>query len=296
MQCALGKVRMCSTRVTLEYLATLFAIASAAVWFLAAKIEFPTLGGILGDIDPDIARRSNEAFRAQANRNKWAAVLTAAAVFLFALAMAVPCGQTAGGGTDLFWMLNWDDATRKKAGELTGLVTPFLTPIILIITLIFTIRMTISQKRSDNAKDFGGQFNKLMDDKDAILRQEVNDGTTASDRTSIQRNLYHYYNQLYALQFTEFYAYRARYLERRIFTLWMRSRAREYAQENIHGLLACQQGWTNWLNERHGNAVDDYTKFMDKVHRCGIDHRAVDRVVGRHGAWWQRWRWWIPFL
>jgi hypothetical protein len=204
---------MCGTQITIEYIATLLGIAAGLLWLLAANVNLPRLQGIAAPIDVDAARRSAEAYRLQASRNKRAAVVTALAVLFTAIAMTIPCGQPYSIWRAPDWLgkaSNWDLGIANWKDFLI-VVAPFVTATVLIATLIATINMTRSQKRSDNAKDFGEQFNKLMEKKEAWVGESAVPDAERQEAANIAetKKIKHYYAQLYALQFTEFYAFRS---------------------------------------------------------------------------------------
>lgn len=194
---------MCNAHVTIEYFATIAGLLAALFWLTAASVSFARLSGAPAPIDPDLVRTGAEAHRLQATRSRRAAITTAVAILLIAIAMAIPCGQTYSWGAP-GWLANifqWDSGIQNWKDFLT-VIAPFVTATVLVITLAVTINMTRSQKRSDHAKDFGDQFNQLMDKKKgwvdaaAVPANEIQDARHDGVRSEIK----HYYAQLYALQ------------------------------------------------------------------------------------------------
>ena len=180
----------------------------------------------------------------------------------------------------------WVHANKETLVTMAPFAGATITATVLVLTFYGTVRMTKSLRKSDMAVQFGDDFNELMEKKHKLLTRQVtepNGWQAPAGRNFLQVEAYHYYAQFFAFQFTEFYAYQSGYIERDVFSIWVRSRRREFNNENIHD-VSYGAGWQEWLVERHRNARDDFTRFMDDIHRCNTDDE-VDRVVGEYGPW-----------
>jgi hypothetical protein len=189
----------------------------------------------------------------------------------------------------------WVHDNKENLVTIAPFVGATITATVLVLTFYGTVRMTKSLRKSDMAVQFGDDFNELMEKKHKIQTGQIMPPTgwqqATGGRTFLQLEAYHDYTQFFSFQFNEFHAYQSGYVDRDLFTIWMRSRRREFNHENIHG-VSYGVGWQEWLVERHRNARDDFTRFMDDVHRCNTDEE-VDRVVGSYGPWSARIRSWL---
>jgi hypothetical protein len=182
------------------------------------------------------------------------------------------------------------------------------TPFVTMGVLWATIRMTKGLKKTDTLISFGQRFNELMMFRHA-LDKRVNDlenlAGAAFDgaKASLKADALNYYRQHFDLQFNEFYAFRKGLLDREIFTLWMRTRARQFATDCI-GATYYEEGWKYWRTGWRVDKQDAFTRFMIQIHGCVAEgaHRKdlsnaelvseakrVIKTVKQHAPWW---RWW----
>ena len=179
-------------------------------------------------------------------------------------------------------------------------VAPYVTATVLALTFYGTIRVTRSQKKTDTAVEFGRTFIELMDRKHKLVSGQVAvpQAAEATDqdradqmRAFLQGEALHYYAQFFAFQFSEFHAYTQGYVDKDVFTIWMKSRWRDFKRpETIFGVTYID-GWGHWKTVQHNDGRDKFVEFMKLVHSCDTMDE-VDAVVSSFGPWWLRWHSW----
>jgi hypothetical protein len=188
----------------------------------------------------------------------------------------------------------WIRDNKDNLGTIVPLVGTAITAAVLILTFYGTSRLTKSLRKSHLAVQFGDDFNKLMEMKHKIKTGQVTTPPTWNEQRDgkfLQVEAYHYYAQFFGFQFSEFHAYQAGYIDRDVFTVWMKSRPREFRNESLQN-VSYEAGWRGWLVERNRNVRDNFTHFMEDIHRCDTDED-VERVVGEYGPWSARLRAWL---
>jgi hypothetical protein len=182
-------------------------------------------------------------------------------------------------------------------------IAPYITATVLTLTFYGTIRIQRAQKKSETAAEFGSAFIQLMEQKHKLETNQIDLPRALTTQETQQQQVTdflasearHYYAQFFAFQFSEFHAYKNGYIGKDVFSIWMKSRWREFrAPEAIHGVTYAA-GWDHWKQVRHNNAEDEFVRFMREIHGCQ-NEAGVERVVTSFGPWWQRWRGWRPQL
>jgi hypothetical protein len=181
----------------------------------------------------------------------------------------------------------WTDDEKTNI----GIVGPYFTATILIITLWVTLRMTYHLKRVDTFIQFTNTFNAFMEARqqlDPAAHPEVQPGVHGD----LALRTKEFYARYIAFQFSEYYAYRSGNLDRRLFTLWVRSRWSEFRRQPQERLntVSYTDAWDYWLTNYHRNARDGFTRLMGDVHGCEKEWQ-VWEAVRKHGPLSQKLYW-----
>jgi hypothetical protein len=184
----------------------------------------------------------------------------------------------------------------------------YFSATVIFITFLATIWTTRSNNRTNTFIDFTKTFSQFMDERQNLIElsnAETDAANTTQQTTAptvsprLQAKVLEYYGRFYGFQFSEYYAYKARNLDRTLFTLWMRSRWREFhanraAPENqLHG-IDHHAGWNHWRRNFHRGATDDYTRLMDSLLHCEHEYQVPGLVI-KHGPgpWPLPWLSWL---
>jgi hypothetical protein len=176
----------------------------------------------------------------------------------------------------------------------------YISATVIFLTIVATYRSARSIKMSDNFIAFTNAFNALMKERLELtelpteLPPNPAPGQTVLTDAQREARAKDYFGRFYGFVFSEYYAYREGTLHRRVFTLWIQSRWREFhpdagaAPDLLQG-VGFQQGWTHWHQNFHRNAEDDYTRLMRRIQQCAKHH--VPSAVRWYGPWSQWFRW-----
>ena len=192
---------------------------------------------------------------------------------------------------------NWITTER-----ILPILAPYVSATVIFITFLATLRLTRSLKRSDTFIEFTNTFNEFMSAREILRENRVPAGQAAPTPVELAAKALDFYGRFYGFNFSEYYAYKTGSLDRTIFTLWMRSRWREFFApkdrvENQLHTKTYEDGWNHWLEYYHRGATDDFTRLMEDIRRCTSEHH-VPELVRKHGppfqfvCWLVRW----PFV
>jgi hypothetical protein len=182
------------------------------------------------------------------------------------------------------------------------IVGPYVSATVIFITFLATLRLTRKLKQSDTFIEFTNTFNEFMSAREILRENRVPVGQTAPSPDQLAAKAREFYGRFYGFNFSEYYAYKTGSLDRAIFTLWMRSRWREFAapedkEENLLHTQTYKHGWKHWREHYHRGATDDFTRLVEDIRSCTSEHR-VPGLVRYYGPslqplyWLVRW----PFV
>jgi len=194
------------------------------------------------------------------------------------------------------WACTYQWVTNEKIYPYFG---AYVTAFFIFITFIQTYKLTRALKRTDTFVAFSNTFNDYMKEKETLRHACTVAARLAADTTEraavevaqpgaaeLERRVLDFYGRFYALIFSEFYLYKTGSLDRILFTLWMRSRWREFrapkSGDNLLHNRSYEDGWSHWLKHFHRDATDDFTRFMKDIRGCTFEHR-VPGLVRKHG-------------
>jgi hypothetical protein len=200
-------------------------------------------------------------------------------------------------GVGTFWNCSYDWA---RADNIYPYLGGYISATVIFLTFVATYRSARSIKMSDNFIAFIGTFNAFMKERRELtelptqLPPNPAPGQTVLTPAEREARAKDYFGRFYGFVFSEYYAYREGTLHRRVFTVWMQSRWREFhpqagAVPDLLQGVSFQDGWTYWHTNFHRNAEDAYTRLMRRIQECA-EHR-VPPVVRWYGPWSQWFRW-----
>lgn len=142
------------------------------------------------------------------------------------------------------------------------------------IGIIATWRLNTAMKQTEFFLKFTERFHDILAAVDRLnLRYRHSLPTTDEERKDRETRAHELYRQFFGLLFDEFYAYQRGFLERQVFTEWMRwryfdanlsSRYPDYKFE-IAG-VPYLAGWKKWT-EKPAFEGHTFVYFMNEVHR-----------------------------
>jgi hypothetical protein len=164
----------------------------------------------------------------------------------------------------------------------------YFSATIILITFLATITTTRSSNRTNTFINFANTFDEFMDRRQSLVELEPTtwraEGAGPQGTGQHRAKALDYYGRFYGFQFSQYYAYKARMLDRILFTLWMRSRWREFKADpqhpdnQLHG-VSFDDGWNHWLTHYHRGATDDFTALMTSLRVCQHEYRVPGLVI-----------------
>lgn len=160
--------------------------------------------------------------------------------------------------------------------DLLSLISASVTVVTAIgIAWLVTRRITISTKRTEFFLAFTTRFHNVLTAAQVLeieITQEKPDlpeGKNDLKPTIWKKQVQEVYRQYFALMFDEFYAYQHNFLDREIFTEWMKWRYIDANDNKYRFAIAgvpYLEGWKGWVKKPRFHSEHKFIKFMDKVH------------------------------
>lgn len=199
-------------------------------------------------------------------------------------------------GLSLFLICSYDWARHDNIYPYLG---GYISAAVIFLTFVATYRSARSIKMSDNFIAFTQAFNAFMKERHELTElptqrpANLAPGQTFLDEDQRKARAKDYFGRFYGVIFAEYYAYRQGTLHRRILTLWMKSRWREFnpdgGTQEVLQQVNFTDGWDHWHENFHRGAEDSFTRLMRRIQECPEPY--VSSAVRWYGPWSQWFRW-----